>query len=147
MFYPSNSQINLFINVMLQFSVPLCMYILCKLNNRIHHQVVHLKWFSHFLLFTETLRKYPILPFLDRTCASDYKLPSPSGKGTITLPAGTAVFISVLGIQNDPKYFPEPEKFDPDRFTDDNIRSRSKYTYIPFGEGLRMCIGNYQFFL
>ena len=93
-------------------------------------------------MFTETLRKYPILPFLDRTCFSDYKLPSPSGNGTITLPAGAGVFVSVLGIQHDSQYFPEPEIFDPERFTEENKGSRPKYTYIPFGEGLRMCIGN-----
>jgi hypothetical protein len=92
-------------------------------------------------VFTETLRKYPILPFLDRTCFSDYELPSPSGKGTITLPAGTGVFVSVLGIQHDPQYFPEPEIFDPERFTEENKWSRPKYSYIPFGEGQRMCIG------
>jgi cytochrome P450 family 6 len=93
-------------------------------------------------VFTETLRKYPIISFLDRVCFSDYKLPSPSGNGTITLPAGTGVLISVIGIQNDTKYFPDPEKFVPDRFTEENKRSRPKYTYIPFGEGIRMCIGN-----
>jgi cytochrome P450 family 6 len=97
-------------------------------------------------VFTETLRKYPILPFLDRVCFSDYKLPSPSGKGTITLPAGTAVMISLLGVHYDSTYFPEPEKFDPDRFTEENKRSRPKYSYIPFGEGLRMCIGNIKYF-
>jgi len=91
---------------------------------------------------TETLRKYPIFPFLDRTCSSKYELPSPSGNGTITLPAGTAVFVSVLGIQYDPQYFPEPEIFDPDRFTEENKHSLPKYSYISFGEGLRMCIGN-----
>ena len=93
-------------------------------------------------MFTETLRKYPILPFLDRSCVSDYELPSLSGNGTITLPASTGVFVSVLGIQHDPQYFPEPEIFDPERFTEENKRSRPKYTYIPFGEGPRMCIGN-----
>ena len=93
-------------------------------------------------MFTETLRKYPILPFLDRTCVSDYELPSPSGNGTVTLPAGTAIFVSVLGIQHDPQYFQEPEIFDPDRFTEENKHSRPKYSYIPFGEGPRMCIGS-----
>ena len=93
-------------------------------------------------MFTEILRKYPIVPFLDRTCVSDYKLPSPSGNGTITLPAGTGVFVSVLGIQHDPHYFPEQGSFDPERFTEENKRSRPNYTYIPFGERLRMCIGN-----
>jgi cytochrome P450 family 6 len=93
-------------------------------------------------VFTETLRKYPVLPFLDRTCFSDYELPSPSGNGTVTLPAGTGIFVSVLGIQNDPQYFPEPEIFDPERFTWENKRTIPKCAYIPFGEGLRMCIGN-----
>ena len=95
-----------------------------------------------FRVFTETLRKYPILQFLDRSCLSDYELPSPSGNGTTKLPAGTGVFVSVLGIYHDLKYFPQPEMFDPDRFTEENKRSRPKYTYIPFGEGPRMCIGN-----
>jgi len=92
-------------------------------------------------VLTETLRKHPIVTFLDRMCYSDYELPAPTGTGTIKLPAGTGVYIPVLGIQFDPTYFPEPEKFDPDRFTEENKCSRPNYTYIPFGEGPRMCIG------
>jgi cytochrome P450 family 6 len=92
-------------------------------------------------VFTEILRKYPIVAFLDRMCCSDYKLPSPAGNGTVTLPAGTNVYIPVLGLHHDPQYFPEPEKFDPDRFTEENKHIRPNYTYIPFGEGPRMCIG------
>jgi cytochrome P450 family 6 len=106
-----------------------------------HTPFSFLTQYSSILVFTETLRKYPIVPFLDRMSNSDYKLTSPSGDGTIILPAGTSVYIPVLGFQNDPKYFPEPHKYDPDRFTDENKRSRPNYTYLPFGEGPRICIG------
>jgi cytochrome P450 family 6 len=94
------------------------------------------------LVFTETLRKYPPLPLLERMCCSDYELPAPAGNGTITLPAGTGVYIPIFAIHHDPTYFSEPEKFDPDRFTEENKGSRPKYSYIPFGDGPRMCIGN-----
>ncbi|XP_021930152.1 cytochrome P450 6j1-like [Zootermopsis nevadensis] len=93
------------------------------------------------MVVSETLRKYPILPFLDRKCVCDYKLPDPSGKGTVVLPAGTGVYIPIIAIHNDPKYFSEPEKFDPERFTEETKKSRPNYTYFPFGEGPRICIG------
>jgi cytochrome P450 len=84
---------------------------------------------------------YPIIPFLERKCCNDYLMPVPTGTGTITLPAGTGVYIPVLALHHDPTYFPEPQNFDPDRFTEENKHSRPNYTYIPFGEGPRMCIG------
>jgi len=92
-------------------------------------------------VFTETQRKYPTFTFLDRISCCDYELPAPNGNGTITLPAGTGVYIPVFALHYDPTYFPEPEKFDPDRFTEENKQSRPKYTYMPFGEGPRMCLG------
>ena len=92
-------------------------------------------------MFTETLRKYPINPFLERKCWSDYELPANNGNGTITLPAGTGVYIPVFGLHFEATYFPEPQKFDPNRFKEENKQSRAKYTYFPFGEGPRMCIG------
>jgi len=52
------------------------------------------------------------------------------------------IYISILVLHHEPTYFPEPEKFDPDRFTEENKLSRPNYTYIPFGEGPRMSIGN-----
>jgi cytochrome P450 family 6 len=94
-----------------------------------------------FPVFTETLRKYPVFPFLDRMCCCDYELPAPNGSETVTLPANTGVIIPVLAIHHDPTYFPEPQKFDPHRFTQENKRSRPTYSYIPFGEGPRMCTG------
>jgi hypothetical protein len=92
-------------------------------------------------VFTETLRKYQVLPFLDRVCSSDYKLPAPTGNGTITLPAGTCVYIPILSIHHDPMYLRKPDKFDREHFTEENKRSRPNFTYIPFGDGPRMCIG------
>jgi cytochrome P450 family 6 len=92
-------------------------------------------------VFTETLRKYPIVPMLDRISCSDYQLPAANGTGTVTLPAGTNVYIPIFALHHDPTYFPEPEKFDPDRFTEENKRIRPNYTYLPFDEGPRMCIG------
>jgi cytochrome P450 family 6 len=74
-------------------------------------------------------------------CLHDYELPAPDGNGTIILPAGTGVYISLSGLHLDATYFPEPEKFDPDHFTEENKQSRPIYTYLPFGEGPRTCIG------
>ena len=93
------------------------------------------------LMFAETLRKYPIFSFLERNCCSDYELPAPNRTGIMKLPAGTGVCIPVLGLHFDATYFPEPDTFDPDRFSEENKHSRPNYTYLPFGEGPRMCIG------
>lgn len=93
------------------------------------------------MVVSETLRMHPVLGFLDRECVQDYEIPSPDGKGTIVLPKGTVIYIPLLGFHNNPKYFPNPEKFDPERFTEENKLTYSPYTYMPFGVGPRLCIG------
>jgi len=79
---------------------------------------------------------YTLVPFLKRMCCSDYELPTPNGNGTIIHPAGTGVYVSVSGLHFDATYFPEPENFDPDRFTEEN-----EIHIFPFGQGPQMCIG------
>lgn len=89
------------------------------------------------MVCSESLRKYPPLPFLDRRCIKDYTLPGTD----IILKKGVALCVPLLGLHYDPKYFPDPQKFDPERFADVNKRSRSFGAYMPFGEGPHNCIG------
>jgi cytochrome P450 len=63
------------------------------------------------------------------------------------LPSGTRVspgwklLISPYVVQRDPAYYPDPERFDPQRFSPEGRRGRPKYAYFPFGGGPRVCIG------
>lgn len=94
-------------------------------------------YFCILLLILETMRKYPPLPFLQRQCAKDYPLP----KSTHIIRQNQMVTISVLGLQRDPQYYPDPMKFDPERFNEEECAKRHPYTFLPFGEGPRICIG------
>lgn len=88
-------------------------------------------------VISETLRKYPPLGFLDRRSNVDYKLPN----SDLVLKKGTPVYIPMVGLHYDPEYFPEPEKYDPERFSDENKQKRPSNVYFPFGDGPRLCIG------
>jgi cytochrome P450 family 6 len=99
--------------------------------------------FTAFVCVTETLRKYPIVPFLDRKCNFDYELPVSSDNVKVTLPAGTGAYAPIYAIHHDPQYYPDPETFDPERFTEENIKKRHQFCYLPFGEGPRICLGEF----
>ncbi|ALC41832.1 Cyp6g2 [Drosophila busckii] len=92
------------------------------------------------LILHEVLRLYPPLPFLDRECTSEegYDL-SPYHK--FQVPQGMPVYIPAYALHMDPEYYPEPRKFQPERFAPSNKPLHTPYTYMPFGLGPHGCIG------
>ncbi|XP_031634047.1 probable cytochrome P450 6d5 [Contarinia nasturtii] len=87
----------------------------------------------------ETLRKYPPLSFLTRECVKEYKLPGTDK----VIEKGTQLFIPAFALQRDEKYYEEPDKFIPERFSEENLSGKdlTNRPYYPFGEGPRNCIG------
>lgn len=90
-----------------------------------------------FIVIIETLRKYPPLPMLNRVCNAAWTIPNTN----IVIEPGTAIVIPVHGIQNDAKFYPEPEQFIPERFSSESYKSFDEMPYLPFGEGPRNCVG------
>lgn len=89
------------------------------------------------LVFSEAVRKYPAGPFLLRKSIENYCF-----DGTkVTIPKGTFVWIPIFAIHRDPKIYPNPDAFIPERFTEDAVQARNPMHYLPFGDGPRNCIG------
>lgn len=84
-----------------------------------------------FIYFVETLRLYPIVDTHFRKVSMDYKVPGTN----IVLPKDSVLIVPVLGFHRDPEIFPNPEKFDPERFTKENIEDRHPFAWMPFGKG------------
>jgi len=80
---------------------------------------------------------YPPLGYVNRMPNEAYKVPN----SELVIEKDTAVYIPMLGLHYDPEYFPNPDKFDPERFNEENKRNRSACVYFPFGEGPHNCIG------
>ncbi|KAJ8916089.1 hypothetical protein NQ315_004455 [Exocentrus adspersus] len=94
------------------------------------------------MVVSEGLRKWPSALALDRVCTKPYTIQPASEERPLHLEEGTAVLFPTMGIHRDPQYYPDPERFDPERFSDENIGNIKPYTYFPFGLGPRSCIGS-----
>jgi cytochrome P450 len=62
--------------------------------------------------------------------------------GAIRIRAGTALTICPWVLHRDPRWWDEPDRFDPDRFRPEAVKGRPRFAYVPFAAGPRMCIGN-----
>ncbi|XP_059618289.1 probable cytochrome P450 6d5 [Phlebotomus argentipes] len=85
----------------------------------------------------ESMRVYPPVPMLLRICTKDYQIPDTN----VIVEKGTNILISLLGLQKDPKYFEKPDVFDPERFLPQNQDKITPFSFLPFGDGPRSCIG------
>jgi len=87
------------------------------------------------MVLAESMRLYPSAWAMGRYARHDFQL------GEFFLPAKTTVLMSQFITHRDPRFFPDPLRFDPERFTPEARSRRTKLTYFPFGAGVRQCIG------
>jgi len=83
----------------------------------------------------EALRLYPPFWMIDRMAIADDRA------GDLAIPRGSTVIVFVHGAHHAPRYWHDPERFNPERFTKANEKLHAPFTYLPFGGGPRGCIG------
>jgi len=87
------------------------------------------------MVFKESLRLIPPVPSMPRRALKDFVFMNHH------IPAGSHVGINPMMTHRLPDVWPDPERFDPLRFTAENSRGRHKYAWVPFGGGGHMCLG------
>ncbi len=87
------------------------------------------------MVLAEAMRLYPPTWIFIRMARDPDVLP-----GGVAIPAGAKLFLCPYVTHRHPRYFPDPERFDPDRFNEEAKQSRPRFAYFPFGGGPRMCI-------
>jgi cytochrome P450 len=88
------------------------------------------------MVLSESMRLYPPAYAIGRRALEDYEV------NGVLIPRGSLAVVSPLVTQRDARWFPEPERFDPDRWAPEAQAARPKFSYFPFGGGTRMCIGD-----
>uniref|UniRef100_A0A1Y1LHE5 Cytochrome P450 n=1 Tax=Photinus pyralis TaxID=7054 RepID=A0A1Y1LHE5_PHOPY len=90
----------------------------------------------------EVLRLHPPAPVIDRLATVNYEIKAEHpNEEDVVIEKGTPIWILAKAIQNDADYFPDPKKFNPDRFLSKNRHTVAQYTNIPIGAGPRSCPG------
>jgi cytochrome P450 len=87
-------------------------------------------------VFSEAMRLYPPAPMVSRLVSEAFVL------GGVQIPAGSLLVVPIYALHRHADLWPDPERFDPDRFSPEATAGRSRYAYMPFGAGPRVCIGN-----
>lgn len=93
------------------------------------------------MMVSESMRKWTQMPIIERLTNKPYKLKYNDGSHT-QFNVGDVILISNNGLHMDLKWFPNPDKFDPERFSHKNKHNIVSGTYIPFGIGPRNCVAS-----
>lgn len=109
-------------------------------NKLTYNAVQNMKYLD--MVISETLRLWPPAPNTDRLCVKDYNYDD--GQCKFTIEKGTVLLIPIIGLHLDEKYWDNPAKFNPERFSDDNKNNITPGAYVPFGVGPRNCIVSFR---
>ncbi|EAT47609.1 AAEL001312-PA [Aedes aegypti] len=93
------------------------------------------------MVVTETLRRWPPLGITNRVCVKPYTFEDHEGT-KVTIEKGQLIQIPVQSFHRDPSFFPDPYRFDPERFSEENKHKINQDAFLPFGSGPRNCIGS-----
>ena len=105
-----------------------------------YESLIEMKYLD--MVISEALRKYPPAPINNRLCVKEYELPpATNGYSKCIIEKDTVIYIPIFAIHRDSKYFPEPDKFIPERFSGET-NEKTNPAFIPFGQGPRKCIAN-----
>ncbi|XP_047369990.1 uncharacterized protein LOC124957199 [Vespa velutina] len=91
-------------------------------------------------VINESQRLNTVLDVMGKMCTDGIQMKGNDGL-TCTVEPGTKMIIPVRALQRDPKYWINPEAFDPDRWNEQRKSEINKYCFLPFGEGPRICVG------
>lgn len=95
------------------------------------------------IVISGTLRKYPPVAVIDSLYVERFTLPKSTPESReYTAEPNSLIWLPIYALHHDPLYFPNPEKFDPERFNYENKDKINPYAYIPFGVSPRKCIVN-----
>ena len=89
---------------------------------------------------SEVLRKWPPAPAIERAAVKDYNMNIDNF--TLKIEKGRNMMIPILALHHDDKHFPNPQRFDPERFSEENKGKNNMDAYMPFGIGPRNCIAS-----
>lgn len=107
-----------------------------------YNSVQNMKYLD--MVVSEVLRLWTPAVGFDRICVKDYNMGKPNSRATedYIIRKGEGIMIPAWAFHRDPKLFPDPLKFDPERFSEENKHNIVPSSYLPFGIGPRNCIGS-----